>query len=156
MAFFQRCKQRFDSKNVGSETVFGRTRRKPPPEQKHRAPRHKYGFLRRTLWLRYKLSRTCKLLCMLERGDCQIGFEPKEVCWRLISTPKSFVFLDALRFIKVRIVFVTQEKLASWPQAFSTRIEFEDRYTKGIFLLSKIISSRGLQDMKLTLKEPLL
>ena len=81
MAFFQRCKQRFDSKNVGSETVFGRTRRKPPPEQKHRAPRHKYGFLRRTLWLRYKLSRTCKLLCMLERGDCQIGVEPKEVCW---------------------------------------------------------------------------
>ena len=69
---------------------------------------------------------------------------------------KSFVFSDALRFIKVRIVFVTQEKLASWPQAFSTRIEFEDRYTKGIFLLSKIISSRGLQDMKLTLKEPLL
>ena len=66
-----------------------------------------------------------------------------------------YVFSDALRFIKRRIVFVTQEKLASWPQASSTSIEFEDGYKKVILLFSKIISFRGLQDMRLTLKEPL-
>ena len=58
----------------------------------------------------------------------------KGVCWRLISTPTCFVFSYALRFIKGRIVFVTNEKLANWPQAFSTSIEFEDGCTKGIFL----------------------
>ena len=67
---------------------------------------------------------------MLERGDCQNGSETKGICWRLICTPTGFVFSDALRFIKVRIVFVTQEKPASWPQALSTSIEFEDVYSK--------------------------
>ena len=97
-----------------------RTGRKPTPGRKHRSPRHKMAARIAPYSRGENHRRPGSTTARRSGGVCPVGFETRRGCCRWIRTPTIYVFLDVLRSIEERIVFITHDKLVSSPQAFST------------------------------------
>ena len=112
-----------------------RTGRKPTPGRKHRSPRHKMAARIAPYSRGENHRRPGSTTARRSGGVCPIAFETRRGCCRWIRTPTIYVFLDVLRSIEERIVFITHDKLVSSPQAFSTIIEF-NIYEDHAFLIT--------------------
>ena len=114
-----------------------RTGRKPTPGRKHRSPRHKMAARIAPYSRGENHRRPGSTTARRSGGVCPVGFETRRGCCRWIRTPTIYVFLDVLRSIEERIVFITHDKLVSSPQAFSTIIEF-NIYEDHAFLITNL------------------